>query len=72
VIYYQIVQLVIFLPTFNAPYMRLKINVMEREWKNLEFRKEENKAQHGIPNSLKAQPNSVHKLKVQKNPENKE
>jgi hypothetical protein len=26
-----------FLPTFNTPCKRLKIDVMEREWKNLEF-----------------------------------
>ena len=37
-------QLVIFLPTFNAPYKRLKIDVMEREWKNLEFGGDLNKA----------------------------
>jgi hypothetical protein len=30
VIYYQTVQLVIFLPTFNATCMRPKVDVMER------------------------------------------
>jgi hypothetical protein len=37
-------QLVIFLPIFNALCMRPKINVMERKWKNLEFRSNLNKA----------------------------
>jgi hypothetical protein len=33
-----------FLPTFNTSYKRLKIDVMESEWKNLEFWGELNKA----------------------------
>ena len=37
-------QLVIFLSIFNAPYKRLKIDVIEKEWKNLEFRGGLNKA----------------------------
>ena len=44
VIYNQTVWLVIFLPTFNTPCMHLKINVMEREWKNLEFEDDLNRA----------------------------
>jgi hypothetical protein len=33
-----------FLPTFNTPYKRLKIDVMEREWKNLKLWGKLNKA----------------------------
>ena len=33
-----------FLPTFNAPYKWLKIDMMKREWKNLEFGGDLNKA----------------------------
>ena len=44
VIYNKTVQLIIFLPTFNTPCMCPKIDVMEREWKNLEFWWDLNKA----------------------------
>ena len=44
-IYNQTVQLVTFLPTFNALCMRLKIDVMKRERKNLEFWDNLDKAQ---------------------------